>query len=124
VAQYAGRPTATAPPWITLATTSPASMPVAVGRIEEDDVGGVARRETADPVRSPEDVRAVDGRGCQRFGRGKLQLGRGEREHERQALAVRAPGVEVRCERDRRAGIDERASRRHRPAQKEGAGRQ
>ena len=42
-----------------------------------------------------------------------------ERARDGQALAVGAPGVEVRRERDRRASVDERAGRRHRSPEEE-----
>ena len=92
-----------------------------VGRVEQDDVGAVARREPPEPVGAAEHVRRVDRAGRERLRRRELQLRRRERAAERQALAERAARVEVGRERDGRAGIDERAARRHRPAEEERA---
>jgi hypothetical protein len=66
-------------------------------------------------------VCGVHGRGGERLARAQPELGRSERQHEREALAERAARVEVGGERDRGTGVDERPGRRHRPCQEERA---
>ena len=72
----------------------------------------IAGRDPADCVGAPEHVRGVDGarRRAPRPGASPSCVA-GERADERQALAERAPGVEVGRERDRRPGVDERPRR-------------
>ena len=84
----------------------------------------IAGPEAADPVVAAEHMSGIDGRRCQRLFGCELHLRAREREDERQAVAERAPGVEVRRQGDERTGIDERACRRHRPAEEERARRQ
>src|SRR5215217_7581462 len=66
-----------------------------VRHVEEDDVGTVARREPTDRARATENVCGVHGAGGQRLGRREPELRGGERADERQALAERAPRIEV-----------------------------
>ena len=69
-------------------------------------------------------MRAIHRAGGERLGRRELQLRARERADERQALAKRRPRVEVRRQRDRHAGVHERAGRRHRAAEEQRARRQ
>src|SRR5690349_16838472 len=94
-----------------------------VGGPEEGDVGPEAGREPT-AVLPAEDVGRVDRAGSERLCGRQLQLGRRERADERQALAERAPGVEVRRERDCGAGVDESPRRRLRAVEEERARRQ
>src|SRR5205085_3356080 len=80
--------------------------------------------EPTDAVGAAQDVGRVDGAGAERLRRRQLELGRGERADEREALAEGAARVEVRRERDGRAGLDKRAGGRHRPAEEERARRE
>ena len=66
------------------------------------------------PVGAAEHVRRVHGARRERFLGREPHLRRRERAHEREALAEGAARVEVRRERDCGAGVDERASGRHR----------
>ena len=68
-----------------------------------------------------QDVSRVDGAGRQCLGGRKPELRTGERADERQALAERAPWVEVRGERDGSARFHERAGGRHRATEEERA---
>ena len=92
--------------------------------VEQDDVGAVARRDPADRVRLAEDVGRVDRHRREYLRRRELELGRRECADERQALAERAPRIEVRRQGDGRTGVDELARGRHRPPEHEGASRE
>ena len=92
-----------------------------VGCIEEHDVRSEAWGETPHAVGPSEDVRRVHRARGERLGRREPKLRARERADEREALAERAPRVEVGRERDRGAGVDERAAGRHRPAEEERA---
>ena len=95
-----------------------------VGRVEEDEVGAVARRNPPPPVGPAQDVRCIDGAGGERLRGRQLELRRRQRAADRQALAECAARVEVGREGDRGARVDEGAPRRHRPTEEERARRQ
>ena len=119
---YAVRLNATAPPSTTVWTTSPARWYATWRQSEASrSTMSAAKPGRRRPIRSAaaEDVRGVRRRRDECLLRRELHLRTGEREDEREAVAERAAGVEVRREGDQR-----RPRRRARvPAASGGRGR-